>query len=242
MRHGDKGLRQQGDGRLAGGQCRHTLAVLALPVDGHILVRVNAVFAEQIPQGVFRGAALTGGHDGLALQIRHGLHGFAVLHDIQHTKGVHRQNLHGPLSLAVQHGGQIGRYAGHVQIPLDESGGHLVGRTGQGKFVGIAGGYHILLALHHLIDRVAQTHQLHQSHGGGTFQRCDSEFRRSEFRGLRDFRRFFALCGFLRLRGFLRFLAAGGQRQRESQRQAQCQQFFLPIHKSASFHTLPAGA
>ena len=216
--------------------------MLAFPVDGHILVWVNAVFRQQIPQGIFRGAALTGGHDGLALQIRHRLHRFSVFHDIQHTKGVHRQHLHGAAGLAVQHGGQIGGDAGHVQVPLDEGGGHLVGGTGQGEFVGIAGGYHILLALHHLIGRVAQTHQFHQAHGGGTFQRCDSEFRRSEFRGLRDFRRFFALCGFLHLRGFLRFLAAGGQRQRESQRQAQCQQFFLPIHKSASFHTLPAGA
>ena len=167
MRHGDKGLGQQSNRHLPGGQCCHALAVLTLPVDGHILVRVNAVFRQQIPQSVFRGTALTGGHDGLALQVRHGLDGVAVLHDIQHAQGVDGQHLHRAVGLAVQHGGQVGRHAGHVQVALDEGRGHLVGGTGQGEFVGIAGGYHILLALHHLIGRVAQTHQFHQAHGGG---------------------------------------------------------------------------
>ena len=243
MRHGDKGLRQQGDGRLAGGQCRHTLAVLALPVDGHILVRVNAVFRQQIPQGIFRGAALTGGHDGLALQVRHRLHRFSVFHDIQHTKGVHRQHLHGAAGLAVQHGGQIGGDTGHVQVALDEGGGHLVGGTGQGEFVGIAGGYHILLALHHLIGRVAQTHQFHQAHGGGAFQCSNSEMGSSRLCTiLRFVRRFFRLGRLLWLLRFGGFLAAGSQGQGQGQRQAQRQQFFLPVHGFSSFHTLPAGA
>ena len=243
MRHGDKGLRQQGNRRLPGGQRRHALAVLALPVDGHILVRVNAVFRQQIPQSVFRGTALTGGHDGLALQVRHRLHRSPVFHDIQHTKGVHRQHLHGTVGLAVQHGGQIGGDAGHVQVPLDEGGGHLVGGTGQGEFVGIAGGYHILLALHHLIGRVAQTHQLHQSHGGGAFQGGNSEMSNVCLCTIRRFgRRFFRLGRFLRLLRFGGLLAAGSQGQGQGQRQAQRQQFFLPVHGFSSFHTLPAGA
>ena len=243
MRHGDKGLRQQGDGGLAAGQGRHAFAVLALPVDGHIVIRINAVFRQQIPQGVLRGAALACSHDGLALQVRHGLDGVAVLHDIQHAQGVDGQHLHRAVGLAVQHGGQVGGHAGHVQVALDEGGGHLVGGTGQGEFVGIAGGYHILLALHHLIGRVAQTHQLHQSHGGGAFQGGNSEMSNVCLCTIRCFgRRFFRLGRFLRLLRFGGLLAAGSQGQGQGQRQAQRQQFFLPVHGFSSFHTLPAGA
>ena len=214
--------------------------MLALPVDGHILVRVNAVFRQQIPQSVFRGTALTGGHDGLALQVRHRLHRFSVFHDIQHTQGVDGQHLHRAVGLAVQHGGQVGGHADHVQVALDEGGGHLVGGTGQGEFVGIAGGYHILLALHHLIGRVAQTHQLHQAHGGGALQGRDLKCRRGEVRCFR--RRFLGLGRLFRRFLFGGLLAAGGQGQDHRQGQSQGKQFFLQVHGFSSFHTLPAGA
>ena len=215
--------------------------MLTFPVDGHIVIRVDAVFTQQIAQSVFRCAALAGSHDGLALQVRHGLHGIAAFHDIQHAKGVHRQHLQRAVRFAVQHGGKVGGHAGHVQLALDEQGCHLIGGAGQGEFVGIAGGYHILLALHHLIDCVAQTHQFHQSHGGGAFQGGNFEgggiIRR--FRGLG---RLLCLCGLVGLLRCGGFLAAGGQRQRQGQRQAQCQQFLFPVHIVSSFPMLSAGA
>ena len=245
MRHGDKGLGQQGNGGLTAGQRRHALAVLALPVDGHILVRVNAVFRQQIPQGIFRGAALTGGHDGLALQVRHGLDGVAVFHDIQHTKGVHRQHLHGTVGLAVQHGGQVGGHAGHVQVPLDEGGGYLVSGTSQREGVKIA---HLTLVgfgrAQQGADRfIIVLHQLHKAHSSRAFQCGNSEMGSVCLCTIRRFdHRFFRLGRFLRLLRFGGLLAAGSQGQGQGQRQAQRQQFFLPVHGFSSFHTLPAGA
>ena len=245
MRHGDKGLRQQGNRRLPGGQRRHALAVLALPVDGHILVRVNAVFRQQIPQGIFRGAALTGGHDGLALQVRHRLHRSPVFHDIQHTKGVHRQHLHGTVGLAVQHGGQIGGDAGHVQVPLDEGGGHLVSGTSQREGVKIA---HLTLVGFGRAQQCAGhfiivLHQLHKAHSSRTFQCGNSEMGSVCLCTIRRFDlRFFRLGRLLRLLRFGGLLAAGGQGQDHRQGQSQGKQFFLQVHGFSSFHTLPAGA
>ena len=49
---GDEGLGQQGDGRLIARERRDALAVLILPVDGHVVIGVDAVLAEQIAQRV----------------------------------------------------------------------------------------------------------------------------------------------------------------------------------------------
>ena len=81
--HGDKGLGQQRNRGCAGGQGRHTLAVLAFPVNDHVRIRVNSIFREQIPQGILRRGALSGSHNGFALQIRKGLHGVAVFHHVE---------------------------------------------------------------------------------------------------------------------------------------------------------------
>ena len=219
--------------------------MLALPVDGHIVIRINAVFRQQIPQGVLRGAALASGHDGLALQVRHGLDGVAVLHDIQHTQGVDGQHLHRAVGLAVQHGGQVGGHAGHVQVALDEGGGHLVGGTGQREGVKIA---HLTLVGFGRAQQCAGhfiivLHQLHKAHSSRAFQGGNSEMSNVCLCTIRRFgRRLFRLGRFLRLLRFGGLLAAGSQGQGQGQRQPQRQQFFLQVHGFSSFHTLPAGA
>ena len=219
--------------------------MLAFPVDGHILVRVNAVFRQQIPQCIFRGAALTGGHNGLTLQICHRLHRFPIFHDIQHAQGIDGQHLHGAAGLAIQHGGQIGGDTGHVQLPLDEGGGHLVGGTGQREGVKIA---HLTLVgfgrAQQGADRfIIVLHQLHKAHSSRAFQCGNSEMGSVCLCTIRRFdRRFFRLGRFLRLLRFGGLLAAGSQGQGQGQRQPQRQQFFLPVHGFSSFHTLPAGA
>ena len=86
-------------------------------------VRVDAVLRQQIPQGVLRRGALAGGHDGPARQIRHGLDGIAIRHNIQHAQGIHRQGDDAAVRPVIQHGGQVGRHAGDVQLPLHQLGG-----------------------------------------------------------------------------------------------------------------------
>ena len=206
---GNKGLGQQGDARLTARQCRDAFAVLALPVERHVGVGVDAVFAEKIAQGVLGRAALARGHDGLALEVGEGLHALAVFHNVEHTQRVDRQHLHRALGLVVQHGGEVRGHAGHVQLALDERGRHLVGGAGEREVIerSVRGG-----------GRVA--HELDKSHRRGTLERGDAGGDRGLglLRGrIRCFGRVSGLCGLLR---------AGGERENKRQRQAQGEKLF----------------
>ena len=209
LRDGDKGLGQQGDARLTACQRRDAFAVLALPVERHVGVGVDAVFAQKIAQGVLGCAALARGHDGLALEVGEGLHALAVFHNVEHTQRVDRQHLHRALGLVVQHGGEVRGHAGHVQLALDERGRHLVGGAGEREVIerSVRGG-----------GRVA--HELDKSHRRGTLERGDAGGDRGLglLRGrIRRFTRIGILCGLLR---------AGNEREDECQRQAQGEKLF----------------
>ena len=209
--HSDEGLGQQGNGGRTGGQGRHALTVLALPVHHHVGVRIQAVFRQQIPQGILRRRALAGGHDGLAGEVRHGLHGVAVFHHVQNAQGVDCQRHNVAAGLVVEHGGQVRRHAGDVQVPLHQRGGHLVGGGCQGEFISVLGGVRFAALFG---GSFIVAHELHHAHGGGALQRRhpggDGELFHS---------------GFL-----LGLLAAGGQRQRHRQGQQQRQTLLYDLH------------
>ena len=183
--------------------------MLALPVERHVGVGVDAVFAEKIAQGVLGRAALARGHDGLALEISEGLHALAVFHNVEHTQRVDRQHLHRALGLVVQHGGKVRGHTSHVQLALDERGRHLVGGAGEGEVIErpVRGG-----------GRVA--HELDKPYGGRPLERGDA----GGDRGL-DLLLGRIRC-FGRVSGLRRLLRAGSEREDEGQRQAQGKKLF----------------
>ena len=189
--------------------------MLILPVDGHVVIGVDAVLAEQIAQRVLGRGALARGNDGLPLQVGDGLHGAAVFHDVENAQRVHGQYLHRALGLAVEHGGEVRGDAGHVQLALDERGRHLIGGAGEGEVIGVAA-----------LDGAAGgvLHELDETHGGGALERGDAVARGGGFRGL------------------LLLLAAGREREDECQRQAQGKELFDVFHACSSFLMLPSGA
>ena len=201
--------------------------MLALPVDRHVVIGVDAVFAQKVAQGVFGRRALARGHDGLALEIGDRLHALAVLHDVEHAERIDRQHLDRALGLAVEHGGEVCGHAGHVKLALDQRGRHFVGRARKGKGIVIAA----------RLAALAVLHQLDKAHGRGAFERGDGVACGGKF-GL------FGLLVILRaVRRFLRLLPAGRERKDERKRQAQSQNAFeILFHLVSSFPILPSGA
>ena len=116
----DIGLGQHGNGVLGGGHLGGHLGGLAIILDGHVLVGVDAVGVEQVAQHILRGSALAGGQDGAALEVCHAVDGVALLHHIQNAQGVHCHGLNAAVGFLVQGRCQIGRDSGHVQLALDE--------------------------------------------------------------------------------------------------------------------------
>ena len=58
---------------LAGSQSGDAFAVLVLPIQGDIVVRINAVLAQQVTAArLFRRGALAGSDDGLSLRVLKG--------------------------------------------------------------------------------------------------------------------------------------------------------------------------
>ena len=189
------------------------------------MIGIDAVFRKKIAQGVFRRRALARRHDGLTLQVGHGLHAFAVFHDVENAKRVDRQHLDLALRLIVEHGGEVRGHAGHVELALEERGRHFVRRTSKGKGIFIASHFATLAVLH----------QLHKTHSRGTLERGDGVARRGKFLLL-------GLLIVLRV-GLVRFLPAGSEREDERKRQAQGKNA-IPIlfHLISSFPILSSGA
>ena len=201
--------------------------MLALPVDRHVAVGIDAVFREKIAQGVFGRGALARGHDGLPLQVGHGLHALAVFHNVEHAERIDRQHLDLALRLIVEHGGEVRGHAGHVELALDERGRHLVGRAREGKGIVIAA----------RLTALTVAHELHKAHGGRPLERGDGVMRGGIVLRL--------LLGLLliRLVGHVRLLSAGGEREDKRERQAQCQNVFeVLFHWFPSFPMLRSGA
>ena len=205
MGNGDKGLRQQrGRGRPRR-QGRHAFRVFAFPVNGNIGVRVQSVLCKQIPQAEFGRGALAGCGDGFPRQIRHGMNGISVFHNIKHAQGIDRQAKDLAFRLVVQHGGQVRRNAENVQIAFHKRRGQLVGGTGQGQFIGF------------------HPRQICHPHRRGALQRADADGHRG--RGGFLCRRRLRFAGrVLRAR-----LAAGGQGQNQQQRQNVFPKFHIRI-------------
>ena len=201
--------------------------MLALPIDRHIVIGIDAVFCEKIAQGVFRRRALARRHDGLALQVGHGVHALAVFHDVENAERVDRQHLDLALRLIVEHGGEVRGHAGHVELALEECGRHFVRRTGKGKGISIASRFAAFAVLH----------QLHKAHGRRALERGDGVARRGKLLLL-------GLLLVLRVvRRLIRLLPAGGEREDERKRQAQGQEMFeVLFHWFSSFPMLPSGA
>ena len=157
---GDEGLGEQGHAAVHGGELGHHLGGLALPLHGHVGSDVQAVLREQVGQGVFGGVALAGGVDGLALEIGHGLDGFAaLLQDVQDPQGVHGQHGHAAVGLVVEDGAGVHGQGQHVQLALEELGRQLVGGGRHGGFIGVASE-----------PGLAVAEELHHAHGGGALE------------------------------------------------------------------------
>ena len=157
---GDKGLRQHGNGVLLRHEGGQALGLLALPFDGHIGGRVNAVLGQHIVEGVFRRIAFSAGVDGLAPQILHRVDGVAAFHDVKHTQGIDGQHPHAALGIVVEDGGQIGRYGGKIRGPLGQSGGDLIGDRGDAEVVVVVGEFAC----------VRLAHEFHHAHGSGALE------------------------------------------------------------------------
>ena len=133
---GDIGLRQHRDAAVIGLEKRDDLARLALPLDGHVGVGIETVFGEQIPQEVFRRAALAGRVDRLAAEIGERLHRIAVeLRDIKHAQHAHGAELHAAGGLVVQNARKIERHRRNVHAALQKLRRQLVRRAVERVFV-----------------------------------------------------------------------------------------------------------
>ena len=152
---GHKGLGQHGDRAGAGLQLSQSLGCFAVEVKGHIVIRVNTVFSQDVAQNIFRGGTLAGCHDGLALQVLHAVHSLAVFHNIQHAQGVDAGNLNGAVGFLVQGCGQVSGHSGCVQLALYQL---------RHDFIGLAVHFKVI------ISGIFACHQVHKAHGGGAFQ------------------------------------------------------------------------
>ena len=130
--------------------------MLALPLDGHVLRRVDAVFRKDVVERVFRRRALAAGVNRPAAQVFNRLHAVAALDDINHAERIDRQHLNLALRILVKHGSQIRRNSRDIRFALDDFGRHFINRRSNGKGICVA------------LDRAAFrfVHQLNHAHRG----------------------------------------------------------------------------
>ena len=225
---GHIGLGQHSDGILGHGHLGGDLGGLAVELDGHILVGINAVLLQDVPQDVLGGGALAGGQDGPALQVGHRMDGVTLFHHIQDAQGVDGHHLDAALGLLVEGGGQVGRDGSHIQLALGQQGDNLVGGAVELQVIVQRGGAVLL-----------HGQQVHQAHGGGALQAGDphsvgggqglSAFGRSGLAGGSLAGSSLAGCCGAARRG----AAAGCQGQHQGCRQQQGNQFLHDIVPSS---------
>ena len=228
---GDIGLRQHRNAAVFGLEERDDLARLALPFHGHVGVEIEPVLGEQIPQEIFRRAALAGRVDRFSLEIGERLHGLAVeLRDIQHAQHAHGAELHAAGGLIIKYARKIERHRGDVHAALQKLRRQLVRRAVERVFVAVrrrAG--------------VGVRKDLRHAHGRGAGERGKAYrdglgrlFRRRDRRRGRLGRGFRGLNGRVRRRGRFRGgRAAGGKSEKERQRKGERGKF-LDFHRSGS--------
>ena len=141
--------------------------MFALPLDRHVLLRIDAVLGEDVVQRIFRRRALAAGVNRLAAQILHAADAVAALHDVEHAQRVDGQHLNLSFRVVVKHGGQIRRHGGNVRLALDQLRGNLVHRGSNRDIVGVA------------VHRAALglVHQLHHAHRRRALQRRHAHVR-----------------------------------------------------------------
>ena len=161
---GHIGLGQHRNGVLRAGHLGGHLGGLAVILDVHILVRVNAVGGKQIAQHILRGSALAGGQDGAALEVGHAVDGIALLHHIQNAQGVHCHSLNAAVRFLVQGRRQISRDGGHVQLALDEQRHDLIRSAVKLQIIVHGSGAGLL-----------HREQVDKPHGGGALQARDAQ-------------------------------------------------------------------
>ena len=159
------GLGQNCNGILGIGHLGRDLGGLAVVFNGHVLVRVDAVGVQKIAQHVLRRGALTGGQDGTACKVCHGLDRIAAFfHYVQHAQRVDGHSLNAALRLLIQGGGQICRDGSHVQLALHQQRHDLIGSAVKLQVV-IHGSGAILF----------HAQQVDKAHGGGAFQASNAQ-------------------------------------------------------------------
>ena len=133
--------------------------MLRFPLNGNVLLRINAVLGKQVGKGILRRGALAAGIDGFPPQILHRVNRIPAFHKVQHPQGVDGKHLKFSLGVVVKHACQISGNGGNIQFTLNQLGSDLIGRGGNGKGKMGFGG------------RLLVRHQLDHTHGGRALQR-----------------------------------------------------------------------
>ena len=153
---GDEGLGKQ-RGAAACQQGGQTLGVLALPLDGDVLLRIQSVAGEDGVQRVLGRGALSAGVKRAAAKIGDGMNAVVGIHDVEHAQRIDGQHLYGALRVVVERGGEVGGDGGDIRAPLNEGGRHLVDGADDVKGA-----------------RAGLLHHLHHAHGGRAFEGHDA--------------------------------------------------------------------
>ena len=159
----DERLRQQRRGVRMAQQRRQTFAVLRLVLDVDVLVRFKTVGAQNIVQRIFGRCAFAGGIDGASLQVGHAVYIRIGRGDIQYAQRVHGQRLELALHALIEHGGEVCRKRGDVDLALGEPGGDFIRGGADLKF--------IIAAIRHHFDHAHGRRPLQRSHARAFTQR-----------------------------------------------------------------------
>ena len=154
---GDEGLGQQGYAIFSREKGSQAFRVLALPFDGHVCGRIDAVAGKDVIKGIFRSGSFAACVNGLSAEIFDGVDAVAVFHDVQNAECIDGQDFHRALRVVVEDGSQVGRDGCDVNAAFHDHGRDLIYRGGDGEFT----------------RRIFRVHHLDHAHGGRALQRGD---------------------------------------------------------------------
>ena len=147
---------------------RKAFSLLALPFNGDIARWIDAVFSENIVEGVFRRGALATGINGLTAQVLSRLHAVAIFNNVEHAERIDGQNLHAAVGIVIEHRSQIGWHGRDVCFPLDQRCRNLISSSRDAEIIIVVGEFAALRIVH----------KFHHAHRSRSFQRHDVDIHR----------------------------------------------------------------
>ena len=132
-----KRLRKKSDCCLILHKCGNYLCVLRFKFNSHIFFRVDSIRFKNRVQGIFRSCTLPTGINSLSLKILHRFYTVSILHKIENTQRIDRQNTDILICLLIQRCCQICRNSCNIKLVLYYHRNNLIRRCSNRKIVSV---------------------------------------------------------------------------------------------------------